>query len=78
MQTTAWYQPCPNHDIVPEVDDAPAHGELGADSVYNSDDGWQQEDAPGPVVDTHPNTPSIYPGGATFMDQFFTDQYADL
>ena len=60
-QTTAWYQPSPNRDVVPGVDDAPAHGELGADEgfAYNSDDGWQQEDAPGQVVDAHPNTPSI-------------------
>ena len=79
-QTTARYQPSPNRDVVPEVDDAPAHDELGADEgfAYNSDDGWQQEDAPGQVVDAHPNTPSIYPGGATFMGQFFADQYANF
>ena len=44
----------------------------------NPDDGWQQEDVPGLVIDAHPSTPSIYPGGTTFMDQFFADQYADF
>jgi len=29
-----------------------------------------------PIVDSHPNTPSIYPGGTTFMDQFADDQYS--
>ncbi|KAI5991976.1 hypothetical protein EDC04DRAFT_2550294, partial [Pisolithus marmoratus] len=28
--------------------------------------------------DSHPNIPLIYPGGNTFMDQFFNDQYATL
>ena len=77
-RTTARYRP--DRDVVPEVDGAYAHGELGPDedSVYNPDDGWQQEDAPGLVFNTHPNTPSIHPGGTTFMDRFFSDQYADL
>jgi hypothetical protein len=30
----------------------------------------------GRVVDSHPNTPSVYPGGTTFMDQFFNDECA--
>ncbi|KAI5981814.1 hypothetical protein EDD15DRAFT_2379006 [Pisolithus albus] len=33
---------------------------------------------PVPVIDSHPNMPSIYPGGTTFMDRFFDDQYATL
>ncbi|KIK14601.1 hypothetical protein PISMIDRAFT_82147, partial [Pisolithus microcarpus 441] len=33
---------------------------------------------PVPVIDSHPNMPSIYPGGTTFMDWFFDDQYATL
>jgi len=71
------YQPCSNHDIVPEVDDASAYNgfAVNEDPVYNPNDG-QQEDAPGLIVDAHPSTPSIYPGGTTFMDQFFADQYA--
>ncbi|KAI6039397.1 hypothetical protein EDC04DRAFT_2527380, partial [Pisolithus marmoratus] len=28
--------------------------------------------------DSHPNMPSIYPGGTMFMDQFFDDQYTTL
>ena len=71
------YRPYSNRDIVPEVDDAPAYDGFAAneDPAYNPDDG-QQEDAPGLIVDAHPSTPSIYPGGTTFMDQFFADQYA--
>ena len=78
-RTTAQYQPHSDRDV-PEADDVPADDGLGADenSAYGPDDGWQQEDAPGLVVDTHSSTPSIYPGGITFMDQFFTDQYADF
>ncbi|KAI6040096.1 hypothetical protein EDC04DRAFT_2602739 [Pisolithus marmoratus] len=31
-----------------------------------------------PLFDDHPNTPSVYPGGTTFMDQFFDIQYVTL
>ncbi|KAI6022630.1 hypothetical protein EDC04DRAFT_2575111 [Pisolithus marmoratus] len=31
-----------------------------------------------PLFDDHPNTPSLYPGGTTFMDQFFNNQYVTL
>ena len=73
------YQPCSNHDTVPGVDDAPAYDGFAAskDPVHNSNDG-QQEDTPSLIVDTHPSTPSIYPGSTTFMDKFFADQYADF
>ncbi|KAI6018361.1 hypothetical protein EDC04DRAFT_2546358, partial [Pisolithus marmoratus] len=30
------------------------------------------------LFDDHPNTPSVYPGGTTFMDQFSDDQYVTL
>ncbi|KAI5982093.1 hypothetical protein EDD15DRAFT_2403257 [Pisolithus albus] len=33
---------------------------------------------PVPIIDSHPNMPSIYPGGTTFMDRFFDDQYVTL
>ncbi|KAI6014893.1 hypothetical protein BKA83DRAFT_4061372, partial [Pisolithus microcarpus] len=33
---------------------------------------------PVPVIDSHPNMPSIYPGGTTFMDWFFDNQYVTL
>ncbi|KAI6016894.1 hypothetical protein BKA83DRAFT_4059575 [Pisolithus microcarpus] len=33
---------------------------------------------PIPIINSHPNMPSIYPGGTTFMDRFFNDQYATL
>jgi len=35
-----------------------------------------QNHTPVPVVDSHPNIPSVYPGGTTFMDQFFADEYS--
>ena len=76
-QTTAQYQPYLDHDVIPEDDDARGGFVVDEDFVYNPDDG-QQEDVPGLVIDAHPSTPSIYPGGTTFMDQFFADQYADF
>ncbi|KIK20320.1 hypothetical protein PISMIDRAFT_13073 [Pisolithus microcarpus 441] len=33
---------------------------------------------PVPIINSHPNMPSIYPGGTTFMDWFFDDQYTTL
>ena len=73
------YQPCSNRDTVPGVDDAPAYDGFAAseDPVHNPNDG-QQEDTPSLIVNAHPSTPSIYPGGTTFMDKFFADQYADF
>ena len=76
-QTTARYQPYLDHDVIPEDDDARGGFAVDEDFAYNPDDG-QQEDVPGLVINAHPSTPSIYPGGTTFMDQFFTDQYADF
>ncbi|KAI6039471.1 hypothetical protein EDC04DRAFT_2895266 [Pisolithus marmoratus] len=37
-----------------------------------------QSHTPVPIINSHPNIPSIYPGGTTFMDQFFNNQYATL
>ena len=76
-QTIAQYQPYLDHDVIPEDDDARGGFVVDEDFAYNPDDG-QQEDVPGLVIDAHPSTPSIYPGGTMFMDQFFADQYADF
>jgi len=35
-----------------------------------------QDRAPTPVVNNHLHTPSVYPRGTCFMEQFFNDQYA--
>ena len=76
-QTTAQYQPYLDHDVIPEDDDACGGFVVDEDFAYNPDDG-QKEDVPSLVIDAHPSTPSIYPGGTMFMDQFFADQYADF
>jgi len=36
------------------------------------------EDNPTPVLDDHPNVPSLYRGGTVFLDQFLSDEYAAL
>ncbi|KAI6041728.1 hypothetical protein EDC04DRAFT_2601510 [Pisolithus marmoratus] len=38
----------------------------------------QQSHTPIPIINSHPNIPSIYLGGTTFMDQFFNNQYTTL
>jgi len=44
-----------------------------ADIPFNEDQNYPPTQA---SVDTHPNIPSVYPGGTTFMDQFFSDEYS--
>ena len=44
-----------------------------ADIPFNEDQNYPPTQA---TVDTHPNIPSMYPGGMTFMDQFFSDEYS--
>ena len=65
-QTTAQYQPYLDHDVIPEDDDACSGFVVDEDFAYNPDDG-QKEDVPSLVIDAHPSTPSIYPGGTMFM-----------
>ena len=48
-------------------------GENDDPSLY-----YPHQDPTMPVIDYHPNTPSVHPGGTVFMDQFFNDQYATL
>ena len=72
------YLPGSHSDMAFETDNAFAHSEFGlnnldTDHIPFSED---QNHAAVPVVDTHPNVPSVYPGGTTFMDQFFNDEYS--
>ena len=48
-------------------------GENDDPSLY-----YPHQDPTMPVINYHPNTPSVHPGGTVFMDQFFNDQYATL
>ena len=67
-------QPCQNYDEFLEgeiVSGASAPGGFGDPSYYP-----HQDRTPTPVVDSHPHTPSVYPGGTCFMGQFFNDRYA--
>jgi len=75
MTDRTQHRPSPDRDIFPEADDAGGFG-MNEDIGYNPVD--EHQDHTVPAVDTHPNIPSIYPGGATFMDQFFSDQYASF
>ncbi|KAF8546867.1 hypothetical protein OG21DRAFT_1527549 [Imleria badia] len=77
-----WEKPSPDHDdfIEDGIDEAPAQGNFVAHkdaSYYNPIDSEEHQDSiTSRVVNSHPNTPSIYPGGTTFMDQFFNDKCA--
>ena len=68
---TAFQFPGPDNST---VDDADRFGD-SEDAAYGPVDEYPDHTAT-PVVDSHPNTPSIYPGGTTFVDQFSNDQYA--
>ena len=70
------HQPSPNRDAFPDADDAGGF-RADEDTVRNPVDEHQDHTSV-PVVDIHPNIPTTYPGGATFMDQFFNDQFAPL
>ena len=76
---TMYHLPNSNYSTFPEAEDAHVSDGFGRDEdiAHNPFD-EHQPDTPGPVVDTHPNTPSTYLGGTTFMDQFFQDQYSSF
>ena len=71
-----------------EFQDFPAPDQYENDGVDGADGFGAHEDAAHgqvdeypdhtstPVVDNHPNIPSIYPGGTTFADQFSNDPHA--
>ena len=59
-----------------DIDDATTPGEFG--DIPNCQNDEPPHQVPVPVVDTHPNIPSLYPGGTTFMDGFLNDQYSTL
>ena len=65
------HQPDQSHNnFNNKIDHFPAQSGSRAD-----DTPYLHEDCT-PVVNDHPNTPLVHPGGNTFMDQFFNDQYA--
>ena len=72
------HQPDSHSDMGLEADNAFVQNEFepnNSDAThipFNRD----QNRTPVPVVDSHPNIPSVYPGGTTFMDQFFADEYS--
>ncbi|KAF8545798.1 hypothetical protein OG21DRAFT_1528245, partial [Imleria badia] len=76
------HQPSPDHDdfIEDGIDEAPVQGNFAAHedvSYYNPIDSEEHQDyITSRVVDSHPNTPLIYPGGTTFMEQFFNNECA--
>ena len=76
------HQHSPGHDdsiYQDSIDDVLAQGDFEAYGGAASDpiDVEERHDPfTGQVVDGHPNTPSIYLGGTTFMDQFFNDKCA--
>ena len=65
-----WHQPDSHSDMGLEADNAFAQNEFepnnsdAAHIPFNRD----QNHTPVPVVDSHPNIPSVYPGRTTFMD----------
>ena len=72
------HQPDSHSDMGLEADNAFMQNEFESNNSdathipFNRD----QNRTPVPVVDSHPNIPSVYPGGTTFMDQFFADEYS--
>jgi len=68
------HHPGPDYYRDNAFDDAGGFG-ADEDAAYHPIDEYQDHTAT-PIVDSHPNTPSIYPGGTTFMDQFTDDQYS--
>ena len=74
------YQPGPPSDVAFEAENTYAQNEFGlnnsdtTDIPFNAD--ADEDHSSIPVVDTHPNIPSVHPGGTTFMDQFFSDEYS--
>ena len=76
---TTYHPPNSSYSAFPEAEDAHVSDRFGRDEDIAHDPvDEHQPDTPGPVVDTHPNTPSTYPGGTTFMDRFFQDQYSSF
>ena len=73
---TTQHQPDHNFFASPKADDADVLDGFGGDEDVAHNPVDEHQHTPDPVVDAHPNTPSTYPGGTTFMDQFFQDQYA--
>jgi len=73
-----WHQPDSHSDMGLEADNAFTQNKFepnNSDAThipFNRD----QNCTPVPVVDSHPNIPSVYPGRTTFMDQFFADEYS--
>ena len=73
------YQPDQTHDRFSEdkiVGDVWSQGRFGSEDYPFEDaplfeDTSPFEDDPTPVVDDHPNVPSLYRGGMVFLDQFF-------
>jgi len=68
------YHPAPDPYGNDAIDDAGGF-RANEDAAYSPIDEYRDHTST-PVVDSHPNTPLIYPGGTTFMDQFINDQHA--
>jgi len=66
----------PGKHLGEDIDDATTPGEFR--DIPNCQNDEPPHQVPIPVVDTHPNIPSLYPGGTTFMDGFLNDQYSTL
>jgi len=79
------YQPDQTHDRFSEdeiVGDVWSQGGFGSEEYPFEDTPFEDtslfEDDPTPVVDDHPNVPSLYRGGTVFLDQFLSDEYVAL
>ena len=80
------YQPDQTHDRFSEdeiVSNVWSQGGFGSEDYPFEDnplfeDTSPFEDDPTPVVDNHPNVPSLYQGGTVFLDQFFSNEYVAL
>ena len=70
------HQPASHSETALDADNAFAQEEFEPNNIDTASINEDRDHTPAPAVDTHPNIPSMYPGGKTFMDQFFSDEYS--
>ena len=70
------HQPASHSETALDADNAFAQEEFWPNDSTETASFNEDRDHIAPAVDTHPNVPSMHPGGKTFMDQFFSDEYS--
>ena len=76
INSSDWHQPASHSETALDVDNTFAQEKFWLNDSTETASFNEDQDHIAPAVDTHPNVPSMYPGGKIFMDQFFSDKYS--